>query len=611
MDGAYQFLKKVELFSNLPDEDLDRLCQMIDIVDLPQGAVLFQEGDLGDKAYIIKEGEIEIFKHSGDRYIQLAVRKPGEVIGEISMLESSPRSASGRARENSRLYTISHTVLGELLNTSPSAARVMLHTITSRLQSTELLLKQSEKMAQLGELTAGIAHELNNPAAAVRRGSAQLEEAVSRLAKAQLSLAKITFSETQTELLMEVESSIRGDKSPVSTLDPITRSDRSAEYEEWLEAQGIPDAWELAPLLVDMGVKKELLERLVSELPSNSIASVISWLGETYAIQGLLQEIGHGARQISEIVKALKGYSYLDQAPTQFVDIHEGLENTLVMLRHALKDGIHIKREYSPSLPKILAYASELNQVWTNLISNAIDAVDSHGDIILRTSHKAGCVVIEVEDNGSGIPEEIVDKIFSPFFTTKPVGKGNGLGLNITYKIIQKHRGDIKVISKPGQTRFEVWIPENFEKVEGDGNINTGNRRLTDDELRTILADQKVIAVVGMTDSPGRPSTSVPAYLSQQGYKVIPVNPTVSKVNGEKSYPDLLSIGEKVDLVLIFRRSEAVPEIVSQAIEIGAKVVWMQEGIINETAADEARSAGLAVVMDMCIRKTHIRLSNN
>lgn len=587
------------------------MCEMVEMVEIPEGSVLFEEGDLGDKAYVIKEGEIEIYKYSGDRTIQLALRQPGEVIGEMSILESSPRSASGRARKDSILYTISHQVLEELLNTSPSAARVMLHTITSRLQSTELLLKQSEKMAQLGELTAGIAHELNNPAAAVRRGSVRLEEALSRMVEAQLSLSKMTFTENQVEFLLAFEEKNSEDKKNSAVLDPIARSDLSAEYEEWLEDRGVSEPWELAPLLVDMGIDRDILDGLVSVFPAEAISAVIRWLGETYEIRGLLQEIGHGARQISEIVKALKDYSYLDKAPTQFVDVHEGLENTLVMLRHALKDGIRIEKEYSPDLPKILAYASELNQVWMNLISNAIDAVDSNkeGKIILRTSFQDGCVIVEVEDNGTGIPDEIIDKIFSPFFTTKPIGKGNGLGLNISYKIIQKHKGDIKVYSRPGQTRFEVWIPENFEKLEGDRNINTGNRRLTDVELREILKENRVIAVVGITDSPDRPSTNVPLYMSQQGYRIIPVNPTLDEVMGQKTYPDLLSVGEKIDLVLIFRRSEAVPEIVRQAIEIGAKVVWMQEGIINESAADEARKAGLKVVMDKCIRKTHIRLN--
>jgi predicted CoA-binding protein len=273
-----------------------------------------------------------------------------------------------------------------------------------------------------------------------------------------------------------------------------------------------------------------------------------------------------------------------------------------------LKEGIDIKREYAEQLPNIQAYGSELNQVWTNIIDNAADAMNGQGEIIIRTRKDGEWVIVELEDNGPGIPEDIQEKIFSPFFTTKPVGKGTGLGLNISYKIIEKHSGEIKVFSRPGKTRFQVSLPIDFQHVKS-GDAPLSNSSTTGDEkLRQILESTKTIAVVGISDKTEQVNHSVPKYLQSQGYKIIPINPSVEEVLGEKAYPDLLSVKEPIDAVEIFRRSEAVPEIVDQAIEIGAKVIWMQEGVINEFAADSARAAGLDVVMDTCMRATHKRL---
>ena len=234
--------------------------------------------------------------------------------------------------------------------------------------------------------------------------------------------------------------------------------------------------------------------------------------------------------------------------------------------------------------------------------------MDGKGEITLRTRRDGEWVVVEIEDNGPGIPEDIQPKIFSPFFTTKPVGKGTGLGLNISYNIIQKHGGEIKIYSHPGMTRFDVRLPLNFEKVQ-PGLTPVGSLMRPDDEkLGKILHDTHDIAVVGISNRPDAPANSVPAYLQQHGYHIVPVNPNLEAALGEQAYPDLLSIPEPVDTVLIFRRSEFVPEIVDQAIRKGAKTVWMQEGIINQAAAETARQAGLQVVMDTCMRATHKRL---
>jgi signal transduction histidine kinase/predicted CoA-binding protein len=607
----YDFLKKIPLFEGLPDEDFERLCQMVTEVHLPQGAQLFAEGALGDKAYVIVEGQIEILKFSGGRAVQLAVRQPGEVIGEMSLLEAAPRFASGRARTDSVLLEISHAQLNELLNTSPSAARAMLFTFISRLRSSEILLRQSEKMAQLGTLTAGIAHELNNPAAAAKRGSSQLTTALSNLQQSQRDLIRVNLSDDQWAVLIGLEGQAREKAGKAIDLDSMARSDREYELETWMEDHGIEDGWELAPVLVNLEYEVKQLEELAQTFNPVQFPAVVEWLGATYTVYSLLAEIGQGAERISDIVKSLKAYVYLDQAPVQPVDLHEGLDNTIIMLRHKLKQGVNVRREYAGHLPRVMAYGSELNQVWTNIIDNSVDAMDGKGQITLRTQQQGDWIVVEIEDTGPGIPEEIQSKIFSPFFTTKPVGKGTGLGLNISYKIIQKHGGEIKVFSQPGKTRFQVCLPVNFETVQSGSTVLSSIPTPGNEELIAILDSVKNIAVVGMSAHEDQPNYTVPAYLKEQGYRIIPVNPNVEEVLDTKSYPDLISVPDPVDLVLVFRRSEAVPEVVDQAIEKGAKVVWMQEGIVNEAAAQKALDAGLEVVMNTCMRATHKRLKGS
>jgi predicted CoA-binding protein len=350
------------------------------------------------------------------------------------------------------------------------------------------------------------------------------------------------------------------------------------------------------------------LESLALNYSPEQLREVVAWLGASFTVYSLLAEISEGSGRIAEIVKSLKSYVYLDQAPIQSVDIHEGIDNTLIMLRHKLKKGVVVKREYEEGIPIIQAYGSELNQVWTNIIDNAIDAMDGQGELLIRTRRDSDWVIIEISDTGPGIPENIQEKIFSPFFTTKPVGKGTGLGLNISYNIVQKHAGEIKVFSRPGKTRFQICLPVNFEKIQSSNNPVSSMNIMNDDRLLSILNGVHNLAVVGMSDKKDQPNYSVPAYLKAHGYRIIPVNPFLDNVLGEKAYPDLHSVPESIDLVLVFRRSDAVPEIVEHAIQIGAKIVWMQEGIVNEIAAARAREAGLDVVMDTCMRATHQRL---
>ncbi len=324
----------------------------------------------------------------------------------------------------------------------------------------ERALRQTERMATLGTLVAGVAHELNNPAAATHRSSEQLREAFARLQANQERLAASAMSTAGREYIRALAERARHAAVGSSDLDALGRSDREADVEEWLDQHGIANAWELAPPLVAQGLEPDALTRIEQAVGADALDVAIGTVANTFPVYRLLREIGEGSARISELVGALKSYSYLGQAPVQEVALHEGLDNTLVILRHKLKRGIQVEREYRTDMPRVPAYGSELNQVWTNLIDNAADAMDGSGRIVIRTRAERGWAIVEVEDDGPGIPETIQARIFDPFFTTKAPGRGTGLGLSTSYSIItDKHHGQIEVESRRGFTRFTVRLP--------------------------------------------------------------------------------------------------------------------------------------------------------
>ncbi len=593
--------------------DLVKLCEMVHEERYTKGQTIFTEGDISDAAYIIKSGQLEILKNSRGTSTLLAIREKGEFIGEVSLFQESPRTATVRARTDIVLICVKKDVMNELISISPSAAKAMFYTILARWHSTETLLKQTDKMTQLGTLSAGLAHELNNPISAIANASSSLGKIMDEFLDLQFQIDKLDLMVDNLDLFIELKNRAKTKAMKPPEFTSIERSDLEYEIEEFLEEKNIENPWILAPTLANLDFRVTELEILINKFPSDSMSIILNWLDKAYTVFNLQTDVATAAERSAAIVNALKEYSFMDQAPLQSLDIHRGLDNTLLILQSKLKSGITVKKIYGENIPPIQAYGGELNQVWTNLLDNAVDAVEvkkatNEAVITIKTSTHLDWLLVEIEDNGSGIPPEIKDKIFNPFFTTKGPGKGTGLGLDISYQIVaEKHRGDIKVYSKENSTCFRVFLPLDIEKVEGRSPIQDFIIP-EDGELLTILNDSKTIAVVESSSHSEKPSYNVPAYLKSQGYEIIGVNPKQEMFLESKAYASLSEIPTPVDLVLIFQASEKVIYTVNEAIQIKASTIWMQEGIINEDAAERALDKGLKVVMDHCMRVTHKRL---
>lgn len=450
-------LRKSPLFQGLTDQELQQLMDDAKPVSLRAGEFLMKQGDEGDAAYVVVSGEFEVSKQSGQSLIKIDVRNPGDVLGEMALLSRSPRSASVVAITDCEALRISPEAFENLLATSSTASLAVLHWVMNRLSQNDALLHQQERMAALGTLSAGLAHELNNPAAAAQRSAAELQKTVVKWQALTHEIESVALKENQTEWLNQLMSeSTRRFESRVK-LEALEKIDRVDQLQSWLEASGVESAWEIAPAMVNCGWRIESLKELKA---SASFQLSVQWLGASCLMMELLSEVQLTAARVAGIVRAMKSYTYLDLAPLIEVDVHEGIENTLVIMQHKLKQGVTVKREYAPSLPRIEAYASELNQVWTNIIDNAVDAMGGNGVIVLRTYIEDHNVVVEITDNGPGIPEYLLTRIYEPFFTTKPPGSGTGLGLHISHDIIaNRHHGQLLVKSKPGETVFKAMLP--------------------------------------------------------------------------------------------------------------------------------------------------------
>jgi signal transduction histidine kinase len=343
----------------------------------------------------------------------------------------------------------------ELFMRLPELVRRLVGLLADRVRNVTRVEQQHEKLAALGKLSAGLAHELNNPSAAARRSAAALRDCLARLRQ---SARSTKIGPEDCASLAQTEEEIRASLTPAQFKDEFARVEREEAIQAWLESHNVPEAWQLAPHLADANISDAHLVRFAAAAGA-SVGPELTRFATLLEMDRIAEELENSSARISDLIRAIKEYSYMDQGPMQEVDIERGLETTLTIMNHKLKRGIKVIREYAPNLPKVMSGGSELNQVWTNLIDNAADAMKSNGKLTIRTARENDFVLVEIADNGAGIPPEALSRIFDPFFTTKGVGEGTGLGLDVVSRIIKNVGGHISVSSVPGDTRFQVRIP--------------------------------------------------------------------------------------------------------------------------------------------------------
>lgn len=452
----------IALFSSLNDEQRAWLQAQSSEHTLETNEILFSEGDPSLCFHIVISGMLQITKSIEGRETQIDLLGPGMFTGDIGLLIGVPNIATARALQPTHLLVFGAETFQQLIVLSPSVGRAMLPLMGARVQGAEVLVREREKLAALGKMSAGLSHELNNPAAAGRRAADQLQKTFADLHTLTLELASLSFSYDEQQYLARF-SELARQHTPQDTYDALELSDLEDSVQEWLEEHSVEEGWDLASTLVRIGFVGERLNMLGNAFDDEQLDVVVRWLVATVSSQELINAVSTSTSRISELVDAVKSYSHVDEAPLQEIDVHEGLESTLKVMERELSDVI-VTRDYDRLLPRITAYGSELNQVWTNLIDNALDAMrtlkQEEHRLLVRTACDGAFVLVEIVDNGPGIAPDVQNRVFQPFFTTKGVGEGTGLGLDISYRIVvNRHFGDIRVQSVPGETRFQVRLP--------------------------------------------------------------------------------------------------------------------------------------------------------
>jgi signal transduction histidine kinase len=449
-------LLRFPAFAGLRDDQLSWFLSQAEEVELKAGDVYAREGDPPAHMFVLVEGDFEAQGEFRGEPIVIQ-GNAGDVTGVLPFSRMKSYMVSSKALSAGRILRFPVSRFPELVEKMPVLTQRLVGMMIDRVREATRFEQQRDRLVSLGKLSAGLAHELNNPAAAAKRAASQLRDTLKRIKDASLELGRRELTPTQKAEIEKLEASLTQHDGPPP--DALSVSDMEEQIDSLLRRHGQNDLWQLAAELAQRGVKPPLLESLFDNLDAGTARAALVRLAASLEIASLLNEIENSTSRISDLVRAIKEYTYMDQSPVQNVDIVKSLETTLTILNHKLKRGVNVNRNYHPVPLLVNSFGSELNQVWTNLIDNAIDAMKGQGELRVRTYRDDGCVVVEIGDDGPGISPEIRSHIFEPFFTTKAVGEGTGLGLDTAQRIVKRHRGNIRVDSKPGDTRFQVRLP--------------------------------------------------------------------------------------------------------------------------------------------------------
>jgi signal transduction histidine kinase len=449
-------LLQLPVFADLPDDQIEWFISQSEELFLKAGIDYIQQGDPADSMFVVLEGQLQIRGEFGGESFSF-VSKAGDIGGVLPFSRMKFYSVSGRAMIESRALRFPVTKFNQLVQRMPELTQRLVGLMSDRIREATRIEQQRDRLAALGKLSTGLAHELNNPASAAKRATSQLRITIKRIKDASHELGARELTKVQKAEIEKLENLILQQDGPPP--DTLTISLLEEQIDSWLRTHGQDDLWQLAADLAHKNVQPEMLERLFTTLDADTARAALVRISASLEIANLMNEIESSTSRISDLVLAIKEYTYMDQAPVQNVDIVKSLETTLTILNHKLKRGVTVKRDYEKLPFLVNSFGSELNQVWTNIIDNAIDAMGGKGELSVRTYKEDACVVVEIGDNGPGISDKTLPHIFEPFFTTKGVGEGTGLGLDTVQRIIRKHRGNIQVDSQPGDTRFQVRLP--------------------------------------------------------------------------------------------------------------------------------------------------------
>ncbi|MGH9728907.1 MAG: sensor histidine kinase [Candidatus Acidiferrales bacterium] len=449
-------LRSVLVFADLPDDQIAWFIGHTEELNLKAGDTYFRQGDPADAMIVILEGQLQARGEIAGETVVFPM-KTGDVTGVLPFSRMKQFTVGIRAVTDARILRFPSSLFPELVQRMPELTQRLVGLMSDRIREVTRLEQQRDRLASLGKLSAGLAHELNNPASAAKRAASQLRDVLKKIKNASHELGRRDLTPAQKSEIEKLETSfVQSNEIPA---DPLAVSDLEEQIDSLLRSHGQNDLWQMAAELARKNIKPEALESLFATLDAGTARAALVRIAASVEIATLLNEIESGTSRISELVRAIKEYTYMDQTPVQNVDIVKSLETTLTIMNHKLKHGVVVNRDYQRIPLLVNSFGSELNQVWTNIIDNAIDAMGGNGEIRVRTYRDDNCVVVEIADNGPGIPADIQTHIFEPFFTTKGVGQGTGLGLDTVQRIVKKHQGTIQVTSKPGDTRFQVWLP--------------------------------------------------------------------------------------------------------------------------------------------------------